>query len=87
MERLKVTIFIDRDHKLGNNEYVKGKIRGTVDCICETFADKRRPNYENGIGTFFTAYSTVEEYVKLKTKLETKYSGLCRVGIDRIEIV
>lgn len=86
MERLTVTIFIDRDHKLGNEEYVKGKISGIIDCICETFADERRPIYKNGIGTFFRVYSTVEEYVKLKTKLDGKYSGLCRVGIDRIEI-
>lgn len=87
MERLKVTIMIDKDHKLGRSEYVKGKISGMVDCICDTFTDRRVPLQDNGIGTFVRTYATIEEYVRLKTKIEAKYSGLCKIGIDRIDIV
>jgi hypothetical protein len=89
MEKLQVSILVMEDHRLGDNSFVKGKISGMMDCICETFMaskDGGRParfgiRPIHGIGEVLRTYATPEEYVKLKTKVEQTYPGLCKFGI------
>lgn len=83
-EKLHVEIFIDKSTKLGQKDYVQGNIHGMMRAICETYDDKRFGLREYEAGMFMNTYATVEEYVKLKTKIESAYKDVCRISIHKI---
>lgn len=85
MEKLRVEVMIMKDHKLGDNDYVRGRINGIIDCICETYNDRHYANRETTVGTIMTNHATIEEYVKLKSRLTRSYPDLCKIGCRVIE--
>lgn len=87
MDKLRIEVFIDAAHDLGDNDYVRGRISGMIHCMCTAFNEDGKRGYASrkfAAGRVITTLATVEEYVQLKVKLEQLYPGLCRVGIVEI---
>ena len=73
MVTLRIEVLMQKDHKLGDNEFVKGKISGMFECICRTEEKHRYALRNFSFGTVFTAKATAEEYVELKSMIEECY--------------
>ena len=86
MDKLRVNILVDGEHKLGDNSYVLGKISGFKDCICKTYKDMHFANRDLGFGVVLKSYCTSEEYVELKSTIEDHYPGLCKFGIEVMDV-
>ena len=86
MEVLVINVFIDGAHKLGQNQFVDGKILGYVEAICTTSGRRRGwRDFGNAIGKVTTVYVTPDEYVKLRNIIEEHYPGLCRFSVTKME--
>lgn len=89
MEKFKVSVLVQDDHELfGNNDFVKGKIVGYMECICNTFNEERvriSARQVPGIGRIITTETTIDEYSELKARIDKHYRGLCKFGIVKVE--
>ena len=86
MERKLFKTLLKTDHKFYNNAYVRGRIYGIAEIICELWEDKTL-NKKTCYGTFMTnndgtiryleTRCTEEQYERFKTYVEDFYPDLC----------
>jgi hypothetical protein len=77
MER-KFKTLIKSNEKLGNNKFVKGKIVGYLDVICQRDWDKNRWPIDNeDEGAILTTKCEPKLYEEFEEFTERRYPGLC----------
>lgn len=75
MEKHVVKTLIKKDHKLGGNVYVRGKISGIQSVMCP-----REIEFGNGMieeGFILVTECTVDQYDDFMNFVENMYPGLC----------
>ena len=75
MEKRIVKTLIKKDHKLGNNEYVKGRISGIQSIMCPR--DFEFGTGRNEDGFILVAECDVNQYDRFINVIEEMYPGLC----------
>lgn len=88
MEKLFATL-IKKEHKLGENEYVQGRINGIMEILCNgkrngidepAIAGRRIP----GVGELMLTECEPEQYEVFKNLIEKHHPGLCEFDVDII---
>lgn len=72
---------IKKDHKLGEREYVYGRVSGFQSVICDEGVDTSYVNKMTDKGTILTTECTEEQYEKFRIKVEESYPGLCEFDV------
>lgn len=78
-----IKTLIRKDHKLGNNAYVRGRISGIQSVICP-----RKIEFGNGRneeGFILVAECTPEKYDDFMNTVENMYPGLCKFDYKESE--
>lgn len=77
---------VQEDHKFGKNNYVKGRIGGYKELICDGENDGlRKPSYAwdyiPGVGEFVDTVCSKEQYDRFRALVERHYPGLCEFDL------
>lgn len=75
-KKYKIKTLIRKDHKLGNNIYVKGRISGMQSVFCKR--DIEFGTGENDEGYILVAECTAVQYDDFMNHVENCYPGLCK---------
>lgn len=75
MEVKKYATVIKKDHELGGNDYVVGRISGILYVVC---GGEEEPHTEIETGRVLIANCTWEAYDRFKTIVKNLYPGLCK---------
>ena len=81
MDNKKFKTLIRKDHKLGDNLYVKGKVSGIQSVLCP-----REIEFDHGTneeGYILVAECTPEQYENFMNFVEKFYPGLCIFDYER----
>ncbi len=88
MEKLFATL-IKKEHKLGENNYVIGRINGIMEILCNgkrngidepVIAGRSIP----GVGELMLTQCEPEQYESFKDLIERHHPGLCEFDVDII---
>ena len=86
MEKKIFDTLVKKNHKLGGNEYVTGRIHGMMEAICrnEDGFDEPVPCLWHipGVGDVMTTYCEPEKYESFKNLVEKNYPDLCEFDVD-----
>lgn len=74
-KKFKIKTLIRKDHKLGDNVYVRGKISGIQSVMCPRKIEFG--NGQNDEGFILVAECTPEQYDDFMNFVEDIYPGLC----------
>lgn len=85
-EKLLLEVFIDGEHNLGQNKYARGRIHGMMTMVCETYGSVSFPNEQYQAGVIMQNYCTIEEYAKLRERLNRDYPGLCKINVCKADV-
>ena len=78
MEEKKFRTLIKNDSKLGEKEYVRGRISGIQEVICNRNNDKNGlANVKTEKGFVITTICTDLQYDAFEKFVESRYPGLC----------
>lgn len=72
---------IKKKHKLGEKEYVFGRISGFQSVICNEVVDDGYPNKLTDEGLLLTTKCTEEQYAKFRIRVAEEYPGLCDFNV------
>ena len=83
MGQRKFHTLIKVDHKFGQNPYVRGRISGIMQVLCNGEPLKGFAQLEYPDGTHvFTTLCTEENYMVFKNFVELSYPGLCEFDYE-----
>lgn len=79
MEKVTFYTLFKKDHKLGGNLYVRGRVHGLMEAICyeNPGKDILQGMGEVKAGFAFITVTTKERYDKFSEIIELEYPGLC----------
>ena len=86
MEKRKFYTLIKADHKLGKDSYVKGRISGLMEALCNENPGKDILFGRGGteLGEIHTVETTNERYKKFVEVVELEYPNLCEFDYKRV---
>ena len=77
MEKREVVTLIRKEHKLGDNAYVKGRISGIGYMLLYDKDGLEYANAKNDDGFLLTHKCNVDQYMEFMEIVEKLYPGLC----------
>lgn len=75
-KKYEISTLIRRDHKFGENAYVRGRVTGMQAAICNQDTEYANVMLEEGV--ILTAKCTAIQYDNFMNLVEKKYPGLCK---------
>lgn len=73
---------IKKDHKLGENKYVHGRISGFQSVICNEHPEGMYATISSDKGLLLLTHRcTAEQYEKFRIRVAEEYPGLCEFDV------